>query len=98
MEIEEFTALVHITQQLGLISPFVAEEVLAHTRISNSKFIDPKILTEHNYLTDWQIGKIVSGDGTMLLFNGYHLLFRLGQENWGELTKPGKLIPENLLR
>jgi hypothetical protein len=53
MEIEEFTALVHITQKLGLISPFVAEEVLAHTRISNSKFIDPKILTEHNYFASF---------------------------------------------
>ena len=91
MEIEEFTALVHITQNLGLISPFVAEEVLAHTRISNSKFIDPKILTENNHLTDWQISKIVAGDGTMLLFNGYHLLFPIGPGKLGRTYKARKI-------
>jgi len=81
MEIEEFTGLVQLTEKLGLITPDIAQEILTYINAGTSRLIDPKILIQKNHLTAWQISKIVAGDGTMLLFNGYHLLspIRLGQ-------------------
>jgi serine/threonine-protein kinase len=91
MEIEEFIGLVHLTEKLGLITPPIAEEVLAHTRSVNGNFIDPKILVQNNHLTAWQIGKIIAGDGTMLLFNGYQLLSPIGLGNLGRTYKAKKI-------
>ena len=91
MEIEEFIGLVHLTQKLGLITPTIAEEVLSHIRSVNDNFIDPKILTQNNHLTAWQIGKIIAGDGTMLLFNGYQLLSPVGLGNLGRTYKAKKI-------
>ena len=50
MEIEEFTGLVHLTEKLGLITPPIAEEVLAHIRSVNGNLIDPKILIQNNII------------------------------------------------
>lgn len=91
MEIEEFTGLVQLIQKLGLIAPHIAEDVLAQIGSGNSKFIDPKILIQNNHLTAWQISKIVAGDGTMLLFNGYQLLSPIGLGNLGRTYKAKKI-------
>lgn len=91
MEIEEFIGLVHLTEKLGLIAPNIAEEVLALIGSGNNKLIDPNILIQNNYLTAWQIRKIVAGDGAMLLFNGYQLLSPIGLGKLGRIYKAKKI-------
>lgn len=91
MEIEEFIGLVHLTEKLGLITPDIAEELLTQVNSGTNRLIDTKILIQKNYLTAWQISKILAGDGTMLLFNGYHLLSPIGLGKIGRTYKAKKI-------
>lgn len=91
MEIEEFLGLLQLTEKLGLIAPDIAEELQNHINAGKSRLIDPKILIQKNHLTEWQISKIVAGNGTMLLFNGYHLLSPIGLGKLGRTYKAKKI-------
>jgi uracil-DNA glycosylase family 4 len=91
MEIEEFTGLVHLTEKLGLISHFNVMDILSQIGTAENRFIDPKILIQNNYLTPWQISKIVAGEGSLLLFDGYQLLGPIGFGKLGRLYKAKKI-------
>lgn len=91
MEIEEFTGLVHLTEKLGLISHFNVLDILSQIGTAENRFIDPKILIQNNYLTPWQISKIVAGEGSLLLFDGYQLLGPIGFGKLGRLYKAKKI-------
>lgn len=91
MEIEEFTGLVHIAERFGLIDSLAAEELLSPYIHDKNQSIDPKILSQKNFLTAWQINKLLSGNGTQILFDGYQLLTPVGFGKLGRTYKAKKI-------
>ncbi len=103
MEIEEFTGLVQIAQRFGLIDSSSADGILSELIHDNNKSIDPKLLTKKNLLTAWQINKLLSGNGTQILFDGYQLLTPVGFGKLGRTYKAksintGELVALKVLR